>query len=88
MRLELMRKMVPMDVVEAVTFVWSRSRQQQLPLAIFLVLCMNLVVAPVVYAAADGQLARRAAWALGVLGLVTLLLIAYLFVVVFQPERF
>ncbi len=76
------------DVAEAISFVWSGWRKQQLPLAIFLVLCLNLVIAPVVYAAADGTLERRSAWALGILGLVTLGLTVYLFVVVFQPERF
>jgi K+-transporting ATPase KdpF subunit len=76
------------EVAEGISFVWSRWRKQQLPLAIFLVLCLNLVIAPVVYAAADGTLERRSAWALGILGFVTLGLVIYLFVVVFQPERF
>lgn len=76
------------DLVEGISFVWSGWRKQQVPLAIFLVLCLNLVIAPVVYAAADGTLERRSAWALGILGLVTLGLTVYLFVVVFQPERF
>ena len=76
------------NLVETISFVWSGWRKQQLPLAIFLVLCLNLVIAPVVYAAADGTLERRSAWALGILGLVTLGLTVYLFVVVFQPERF
>lgn len=75
-------------VAEGFSFVWSRWRRQQLPLGIFLVLCLNLVIAPVVYAAADGTLERRSAWALGILGFVTLGLVIYLFVVVFQPERF
>jgi len=39
--------------------VWSESRRQQLPLVIFLVLCLNLVIAPAVYAAAEGTLERR-----------------------------
>jgi K+-transporting ATPase KdpF subunit len=60
----------------------------RLPIAIFIGLCINLIIAPVVYAAADGLLERRHAYALGVLGLVTLGLVVYLFVVVFQPERF
>jgi K+-transporting ATPase KdpF subunit len=62
--------------------------QQKLPLAIFMGLCVNLLIAPVVYAAADGALERSHAYALGLLGLVTLGLVVYLFVVVFQPERF
>jgi K+-transporting ATPase KdpF subunit len=63
-------------------------RRQGLPVGIFVLLCVNLVIAPAVYAASDGALERRYAYALGLLGLVTLGLVAYLFVVVFQPERF
>ena len=87
-KVDLLGRVISVDVVDSISFVWSRWRKQQLPLAIFLVLCLNLVIAPVVYAAADGTLERRSAWALGVLGLVTLGLTVYLFVVVFQPERF
>lgn len=87
-KVDLLSGVVPLDMVEGISFVWSRWRRQQVPLAIFLVLCLNLVIAPVVYAAADGTLERRSAWAIGILGFVTLLLIGYLFAVVFQPERF
>lgn len=74
-------------IAESISFVWLEWRRQKLPLAIFLVLCLNLIIAPTVYAAA-GSLERRSAWALGLLGLVTLGLTVYLFIVVFQPERF
>jgi K+-transporting ATPase KdpF subunit len=77
-----------LDLREAIAFVWSQWRSQKIPLVIFIGLCLNLIIAPVVYAAADGVLERRSAWALGILGLVTLALAVYLFVVVFQPERF
>ena len=87
-KVDLLSGFISVDVVDSISFVWSRWRKQQLPLAIFLVLCLNLLIAPVVYAAADGTLERRSAWALGILGLVTLGLTVYLFVVVFQPERF
>lgn len=76
------------NLAQSISFVWLEWRRQKLPLVIFLVLCLNLLVAPAIYAAADGTLERRSAWALGVLGLVTLGLVVYLFVVVFQPERF
>lgn len=78
----------PSLVAEAISFVWFQWRRQKLPLVIFLVLCLNLVIAPVVYAAADGGLERRYAYAISGLYLVTLGLAVYLFVVVFQPERF
>ncbi|KAB8321037.1 potassium-transporting ATPase subunit F [Tolypothrix campylonemoides VB511288] len=87
-KVDVLAKFLPMHIVEAISFVWSEWRSQKLPLTIFVALCLNLLVAPIVYAAADGTLERRSAWAIGVLGLVTLAVIVYLFVVVFQPERF
>lgn len=71
-----------------VELVWQEGRRQKLPLSLFGLLCLNLIFAPAIYAAADGGLERRYAYALGLLGLVTFGLIVYLFVVVFQPERF
>lgn len=50
--------------------------------------CLNLIIAPAVYAAAGGEIERSSAWAIGLLGLLTLGLSIYLFVVIFQPERF
>jgi hypothetical protein len=68
--------------------IWAAWRRQKLPLYLFLALCFNLVVAPVVYAASSYELSRPQAWALGLLGLATLALSVYLFVVMFAPERF
>ncbi|NEQ18920.1 MAG: potassium-transporting ATPase subunit F [Microcoleus sp. SIO2G3] len=76
------------SVVEAVTEIWTQWRRQKLPLYLFLAMCFNLVVAPVVYAATDETLGRTQAWALGLLGLVTVGLSVYLFFVMFVPERF
>ena len=87
-KVDVLDKFLPVNIVEAISFVWSEWCFQKLPLAIFVALCLNLLIAPIVYAAADGTLERRSAWAIGVLGLVTLAVIVYLFVVVFQPERF
>lgn len=77
-----------LKLVEGVSFVWFEWRRQQLPLTIFLLLCLNLVIAPAVFAASSGTLERRSAWAIGILGLVTLGLVIYLFDVVFRPERY
>ena len=88
MRKDVFVRFLSVDLVEGILFVFWEWRRQRLPLGIFLGLCLNLIVAPVVYAAADGALERRSAWAIGILGLVTLALTVYLFVVVFQPERF
>lgn len=86
-RINVLNGISLVEVAEGITFVWSQWRREQLPLAIFLVLCLNLVIAPGVYAA-DGTLERRHAYAIGVLGLVTLGLVVYLFDVVFRPERY
>ena len=88
MRIESITDVLLPGIAESISFVWLEWRRQKLPLAIFLVLCLNLIIAPTVYAATNGSLERRSAWALGLLGLVTLGLTVYLFIVVFQPERF
>lgn len=87
-RVDSLGGIISVEAKEGISFVLSQWRRQQLPLVIFLVLCLNIVIAPAVYAAAEGTLERRHAYAIGVLGLVTFGLAVYLFVVVFQPERF
>lgn len=66
---------------------FSQLRKQRLPLQILIALCLNLAIAPIV-SAANGALERRQAWALGILGIVTLGLAIYLFDVVLRPERY
>lgn len=74
--------------LEVITEIWSEWRRQKLPLYLFLGLCFNLVLAPLVYAATEGDFSRSQSWALGLLGLATLSLSIYLFFVMFTPERF
>lgn len=57
-------------------------------LYLFLAICFNLVLAPVVYAAVGNEFSRSQAWALGLLGLGTAALAVYLFFVMFVPEKF
>lgn len=64
------------------------SFRHKLPLIIFLVLSLNVILAPIVYAATDGTWQRTQVYALGILGFVTLGLVIYLFDVVFRPERY
>jgi len=54
------------EAKEGISFIWSQLHRQQLPLAI-LSCCFNLIIAPAVYAAAEGTLERRYAYAIGVL---------------------
>ncbi|KAB8334448.1 potassium-transporting ATPase subunit F [Scytonema tolypothrichoides VB-61278] len=87
-KIDVLDKFLSINVAEVISFVWLEWRSQKLPLVIFVILCLNLLVAPIVYAAGDGTLERLSAWAIGVLELGTLAIVIYLFVVVFQPERF
>jgi K+-transporting ATPase KdpF subunit len=68
--------------------IWSEWRGKKLPISIFVVMCLDLIVAPAVQAATDNELSRSQSWSLGILGLVTIILSVYLFFVMFQPERF
>ncbi|ELR99888.1 potassium-transporting ATPase subunit F [Gloeocapsa sp. PCC 73106] len=56
------------------------------PLAIFLSLCLNILIAPAILAA--GGITRANAYALGLLVILTLAIAIYLFAVIFQPEKF
>jgi hypothetical protein len=64
------------------------GQKKKLPLYLFLSLCLNLVIAPIVYAASNSVLSRSQAWALGLLGLGTVAVSIYLFFVMFAPEKF
>ena len=76
------------QILENLTEILLEWRKQKLPLYLFLAMCFNLIVAPVVYAATGEQFSHLQAWALGLLGLVTLSLSTYLFFVMFAPEKF
>lgn len=64
------------------------SKGHRVPLGLFLLLCLNLLLAPAVQAATSVAESRFSAYMITLLGLVTLCLCVYLFVVIFQPERF
>jgi K+-transporting ATPase KdpF subunit len=51
-------------------------------------LCLTLAFSPLVQAATGGVFTRGQSYALALLGLVIVSLFVYLFVVIFQPERF
>ena len=51
-------------------------------------LVINLLLAPAVSATTGGAISREQSYALGLLGIVTTALSIYLFVVIFQPEKF
>ncbi|MBD2244354.1 hypothetical protein [Nostoc sp. FACHB-888] len=45
-QVDVWEKFLPIDVKEAMYFVWSQWRKQYLPLAILILLCLNVVIAP------------------------------------------
>jgi K+-transporting ATPase KdpF subunit len=69
-------------------FVLIGSKRNRVPLSLFLVMCLNVLLSPVVQAAIPGDTSRWQVYTIGLLGLVTVCLCVYLFVVIFQPERF
>jgi K+-transporting ATPase KdpF subunit len=75
-------------VIESITELWAEWRRQKLPLYLFLAMCFNLFLAPLVFAATNGALSRSQSWSLGLLGVATVALSIYLFFVMFAPERF
>ena len=74
--------------IEEIQHFCTEFYQSKVPRYLFLLLCLNLALAPAVQAATGDVLSRTQAYALGILGLVTTVLSIYLFVVMFQPERF
>jgi K+-transporting ATPase KdpF subunit len=65
-----------------------QTKRRFFPQIILLGSLLNLILAPLVYAANDGTIGRDTAYALGGLGLVVLGLAIYLLMVIIYPERF
>ncbi len=79
-----MKTLISPDFID----LWRLWQRRRYPTYLLLLLSFNLIVAPAVYAASGAVLAKPQAYALGLLGIVTIALVVYLFVVMFQPERF
>jgi len=84
----VLNEILPSNLKEAFDLLQMLRRRHPVSVQLFLLMCFNVVIAPAVYAATGEEITRKAAWALGILGLVILGLSVYLFVVIFQPERF
>jgi K+-transporting ATPase KdpF subunit len=67
---------------------WEAWNRRKYPTYLFLALCFNILLASAVFAATGDTFSRPQIYALGILGLGTIALSGYLFVVMFQPERF
>lgn len=75
------------EAIETLAAIWA-SRHKKVPLTILIALCLNLILAPLVYASTGDTFSRGQAWALTLLGLVAIALGIYLFFVMFVPEKF
>lgn len=81
-------KRISLPMSEDLSELWSAWSRKKIPTYLFLAICFNLVLAPLVYAASDNAMSKTQAWSLGLLGLGVVALSGYLFVVMFAPERF
>ncbi|MDB9541246.1 potassium-transporting ATPase subunit F [Anabaenopsis tanganyikae CS-531] len=61
---------------------------KNLSLTLCLTLFLNLFLAQILYAATPEAISRSASYAITLLGLATFAVSIYLFVVIFQPEKF
>ncbi|MBZ8182419.1 potassium-transporting ATPase subunit F [Oscillatoria salina] len=87
-RHNLLKQIFPREGEEAVDMLREHWRNHRGATILFFTLCFNLIIAPAIYAATGENIARPNAYAIGILILVTLSLSVYLFLVIFQPERF
>jgi K+-transporting ATPase KdpF subunit len=79
-----MNRLIPEDL----TTIWQAWSRRKYPTYLFLALCGNVILASAAFAATGDTFTRPQIYALSILGLGTVALSAYLFVVMFQPERF
>ena len=79
---------LPRDFSEAGELLHEQWKKKPGSIQLFLLLCLNLLIAPAVDAATGPEITRKAAYALGLLGIVIVGLAIYLFAVILQPERF
>ena len=75
-------------ISENLVTIWQVWCRRKYPTYLFLALCFNLVLASTVLAATGDTYSRPQIYALGILGIGTVCLSIYLFVVMFEPERF
>jgi K+-transporting ATPase KdpF subunit len=75
-------------IAENLVTIWQLWCRRKYPTYLLLALCFNLVFAATAFAATGDAYSRPQIYALGLLGIGTLALSIYLFLVMFQPERF
>jgi K+-transporting ATPase KdpF subunit len=83
-----MRQIFSPIVIEDMLTIAAKLYDRKLTRYLLWSFAINLIFAPVVYAATGQSLSREQSYALGLLGVVTGALFIYLFVAIFQPEKF
>ncbi|MBC1220317.1 hypothetical protein GNF10_04660 [Nostoc sp. UCD121] len=58
-QVDVWEKLLSLNLIQAMFFVWSELRQQHSPLAIFILLCLNVVIAPDIYAVSSSIFEQR-----------------------------
>ncbi|MBL1208361.1 MAG: K(+)-transporting ATPase subunit F [Geminocystis sp. GBBB08] len=66
----------------------AKFLSRKLPIYLLSILLINIIISPLVYAGTNQILSKGQSYALTLLGLVTISLFIYLFIVIFQPEKF
>ncbi len=79
---------LPHRTKELIELAQTLGKRHPVPIQLFLLMCFNLILTPVVLAQTGNQISPGQAYWIAFLGLITLALSIYLFVVIFQPERF
>ncbi len=74
--------------MELIPDILAQFVRKKLPVFLLGLLGFTLMIAPLVYAANGTVLSRGQAYSIALLGLVTFSLFIYLFMVIFQPEKF
>ncbi|HEY9608851.1 K(+)-transporting ATPase subunit F [Allocoleopsis sp.] len=87
-RVNPFRQVMPVELSDGIELLQEQWKRNPLPFGLFLMMCLNLVIAPAVYASAGQAIERTQAWSIGILALVTVGLASYLFAVILQPDRF
>ncbi len=75
-------------ISENLATIWQAWSRRKYPTYLFLGLCFNLAIVSAAFATTGDAFSRPQIYALGLLGIGTIALSIYLFVVMFQPERF
>jgi hypothetical protein len=61
-QVDVWEKFLPINLIQAMFFVCSQLRKQHSPLSIFILLCLNVVITPVIYAVGNSIFEYRSNW--------------------------